>query len=138
MADKQTIEEKISQFLAADAFAVAGASSNRDKYGNKVLRCYQQHGRRVIPVNPRAEMIEGLACAASVAQLPAEVKSLSIITPPKITEQVVEQAILHGIKNIWMQPGAQSPAAVNRCEAAGLNVIADGSCLLVVLGYHES
>jgi len=138
MADKQTMEEKIIQFLSAEAFAVAGASSNRDKYGNKVLRCYQQHGRRVIPVNPRTETIEGLACATSVAELPAEVQSLSIITPPKITEQVVEQAIARGIRNIWMQPGAQSPPAVSRCEEAGINVIADGSCLLVVLGYHES
>lgn len=138
MADKQTMEEKIIQFLAAEVFAVAGASSNRDKYGNKVLRCYQQNGRRVIPVNPRAEIIEGLSCAASVAALPSEVQSLSIITPPKITEQVVEQAIQRGIKNIWMQPGAQNPAAVSRCEEAGINVIADGSCLLVVLGYHES
>lgn len=138
MADKQTIEEQISQFLSAETFAVVGASSNRDKYGNKVLRCYQQHGRRVIPVNPQAKMIEGLSCKANVTELPTEVQSLSIITPPKITEQVVEQAILRGIKNIWMQPGAQSPEAVRRCEEAGINVIADGSCLLVVLGYHES
>lgn len=138
MAERQSMEEKIIQFLAAEAFAVAGASSNRDKYGNKVLRCYQQHNRRVIPINPRAETIEGLNCVASVAELPAEVKSLSIITPPKITEQIVDQAILHGIKHIWMQPGAESPPAVVRCEEAGINIIADGSCLLVVLGYHEA
>jgi predicted CoA-binding protein len=138
MADRQTIEEKIIQFLAAEAFAVAGASSNRDKYGNKVLRCYQQNSRRVIPVNPRAETIEGLPCVASVADLPAEVTSLSIITPPTITEQIVEQAIACGIKNIWMQPGAENPHAVARCEEAGINLIADGSCLLVVLGYHEA
>ncbi len=137
MDNQQTIEEKISQFLAAVAFGVAGASTNREKYGNKVLRCYQQHSRRVVPVNPRAEIIEGLPCVASVADLPAEVTSLSVITPPKITEQVVEQAIARGIKNIWMQPGAESPLAVTRCEEAGINVIADGSCLLVVLGYHE-
>ncbi len=138
MVDNQTMEEKITRFLSADTFAVAGASTNREKYGNKILRCYQQHGRQVIPVNPRADMIEGLPCAASVSELPAEVESLSIITPPKITEQIVEQAILRGIKNIWMQPGAQSPAAINRCEETGINVIADGSCLLVVLGYRES
>ncbi|APG28024.1 CoA-binding protein [Syntrophotalea acetylenivorans] len=138
MVNNQTMEEKIIQFLSADTFAVAGASTNRDKYGNKILRCYQQHGRRVIPVNPKADMIEGLPCAASVTELPSEVQSLSIITPPKITEQIVEQAILRGIKNIWMQPGAQSPAAISRCEEADINVIADGSCLLVVLGYHET
>lgn len=137
MPDQQTIEEKITRFLAANAFGVAGASTNRAKYGNKVLRCFQQHNRRVIPINPRAEVIENLACVASVADLPAEATSLSIITPT-ITEQVVEQAIACGIKNIWMQPGAESPNAVARCEEAGINLIADGSCLLVVLGYHEA
>ncbi|MEZ4484401.1 MAG: CoA-binding protein [Syntrophotaleaceae bacterium] len=58
--------------------------------------------------------------------------------PPQITEQVVEQAIARGINNIWMQPGAESSAAIARCEQAGINLIADGSCLLVVLGYHEA
>ena len=138
MLDRQTMEERIARFLSADAFGVVGASTDRAKYGNKVLRCYQQNNRRVIPVNPRAESVEGLPCVASVADLPTEVKSLSIITPPKITEQVVEQAIAHGIENIWMQPGAESPMAVSRCEEAGINIIADGSCLLVVLGYHET
>ena len=128
---------QIDQFLAAKAFGVAGASSNRDKYGNKVLRCYQLNNRRVVPINPRAETIEGIPCVADVAGLPDEVTSLSVITPPKITEEVVAAAIAHGIKNIWMQPGAESPVAVAACKAAGINVIADGSCLLVVLGYRE-
>jgi len=132
-----TIDQKIEQFLAAEAFGVVGASSNRDKYGNKVLRCYQQNNRPVIPVNPKETQIEGLDCVASVADLPANVGSISIITPPAVTEKVVEAAAAKGIKNIWMQPGAESPAAVQFCEEQGLNVIADGSCLLVVLHYHE-
>jgi predicted CoA-binding protein len=131
------MKEKIDRFLAAKAFGVAGASTNRDKYGNKVLRCYLQNGRKVVPINPRADIIEGQPCVASVAELPDEVTSLSVITPPKITEQIVEEAIARGIENIWMQPGAQSPQAVARCEKAGINVIADGSCLLVVLGFHD-
>jgi hypothetical protein len=36
-----------------------------------------------------------------------------------------------------MQPGAESAAAVERCRQAGINVIADGSCLLVVMGFHD-
>lgn len=131
------MDKRIAQFLKADTFAVAGASTNRDKYGNKVLRCYLQNGRKAIPINPRATEIEGVPCVSSVADLPAEVKSLSIITPPKITEQVVSAAISHGIENIWMQPGAQSPAAIAQCEENGINVIADGSCLLVVLGFRD-
>ncbi|MEZ4600841.1 MAG: CoA-binding protein [Syntrophotaleaceae bacterium] len=131
------MQEKIDRFLSSSAFGVAGASTNRDKYGNKVLRCYLQNGKKVVPINPRADVIEGQNCVAGVSDLPDDVVSLSIITPPKITEQIVEEAIAKGIRNIWMQPGAQSPAAVARCEEAGINVIADGSCLLVVLGYHE-
>ncbi len=132
-----TIQEQINQFLSATAFGVAGASSNRHKYGNKVLRCYLQHGKRAVPVNPNEAEIEGVACVKSVQDLPPEVKSLSMITPPAVTEQIVPLAIACGIENIWMQPGAESPAAVALCREKGVNVIADGSCLLVVLGYHE-
>jgi predicted CoA-binding protein len=132
-----TVAKQIEQFLAAPAFGVAGASTNRDKYGNKVLRCYQQAGRKVIPINNRTQTIEGLACVNSVLDLPSEVTSLSIITPPQITDQVVEQAVVKGIKHIWMQPGAESAAAVQMCRDNGINVIADGSCLLVILHYSE-
>lgn len=133
-----TIEEQIEQFLASPIFGVVGVSSNRDKYGNKVLRCYQQNDRQVIPIHPLNTQIEGVNCVASVIDLPEGVESISTITPPKITEKVVKQAAAKGIKNIWMQTGSESPAAVQYCEEQGINVIADGSCLLVVLGYHES
>lgn len=132
-----TITERIDAFLDAEAFAVVGASSNRAKYGNKVLRCYQQNQHVVVPVHPTEQEIEGLACTASVKELPKQVSSISIITPPQITEQVVEQAVARGVRNVWMQPGAESPKAIAACDAAGINVIADGSCLLVVMGYSE-
>jgi len=133
----KTIDQKIADFLAAPAFGVAGASKNRDKYGNKILRCYQMHGRKAVPINPVEKEIEGVTCVKSASDLPTEVTSLSIITPPQITDKVVEQAIAQGIKHIWMQPGAQSAAAIAAAEAADIDVIADGSCLLVVLGYRE-
>jgi len=133
----KTIDEKIAEFLAAPAFGVAGASKNRDKYGNKVLRCYLQNGRRAIPLNPVETEIEGVACVKAVDDLPTEVQSLSIITPPQVTDKVVEQAIAKGIRHIWMQPGAQSATAIAACERAGINLIADGSCVLVVMGYRD-
>lgn len=131
------ISKRIGQFLQSDVFAVAGASTDRSKYGNKLVRCYQMNGRAVIPINPKEAVVEGIAAVSSVAQLPDGVKSLSIVTPPQITEKVVAEAIANGIGNIWMQPGAESLAAVEMCEKNGINVIADGSCLLVVLGYRE-
>jgi len=129
--------DPIERFLDSPAFGVVGASPRRHKYGNKVLRCYQQNGRRAIPVNPHEREVEGSACVASVLDLAEDVRSISVITPPPVTERVVEQAIRKGIRNVWMQPGAESDRAVAACEAAGINVIADGSCVLVVLGYRE-
>jgi uncharacterized protein len=129
--------DAIDRFLESKAYGVIGASPRRHKYGNKVLRCYQQNGRRAIPVNPREQEIEGAACVASVLDLPDDVKSISVITPPAVTERIVQEAIRRGIENVWMQPGAESEASVEACRAAGINVIADGSCVLVVLGYRE-
>jgi len=131
------VPERIDIFLDAQVYGVVGASANRDKYGNKVLRCYLQNGYQAIPVNPKEKEIEGLPCVATVLDLPDNVSSISVITPPSVTEKVVEMAIQKGIRNIWMQPGAESTAAVNKCLENNINVIADGSCLLVVLAYHE-
>jgi predicted CoA-binding protein len=91
----------------------------------------------VVPVHPAQQEIEGLVCVASVAELPDEVKSISVITPPQITEQVVKMAAEKGIENIWMQPGAQSSAAISFCREQGINLIADGTCVLVELGFSE-
>lgn len=129
--------EQIDRFLGSPAFGVVGASANREKYGNRVLRCYMQKGYRAIPVNPNEREIEGMSCVAQIADLPQDVKSISMITPPAVTEQLVPAAIAKGIENIWMQPGAESQAAVELCKRHNINVIADGSCILVVLGYHE-
>lgn len=131
------IQEQIELFLASPAFGVVGASVNRQKFGNKVLRCYLQHGRKAIPVNPNEPEIEGVSCAVTIGDLPPDAVSISMITPPAVTAQLVPLAIEKGIKNIWMQPGAEHPEAVALCRERGINVIADGSCLLVVMGYHE-
>lgn len=132
-----TIQEQIKTFFASPAFGVVGASANREKYGNKVLRCYLQNDKKAIPVNPAETKIEGITCAAAIRDLPADVLSISMITPPAVTTKLVPLAIEKGIKNIWMQPGAEQPDAVALCRKNGINVIADGSCVLVVLGYHD-
>ncbi|MCK6447947.1 MAG: CoA-binding protein [Planctomycetes bacterium] len=131
------VQERIKDFLAGTTYAVVGASSNREKYGNKVLRCYQQHGREVFAVHPRETDIEGAPTVTELAKLPKPVHGVSIITPPAVTEKVVEEAARLGVKRIWMQPGAESPKAVARAEELGLSVIANGPCLLVSLGYRE-
>lgn len=127
----------IENFFHSKAFAVIGASTNRSKFGNKVLRCYIQNNKTVYAVNPNETLIEGVTCYKSLNELPGEVESISIITPPSATEKIVDQAIEKGIKNIWMQPGAESQQAVNKCKSHHINVIAGGPCILVYFGFEE-
>jgi len=127
----------IDEFMKEGPYAVVGASTNREKYGNMVLRAYSQKGMKVFPVNPRADEIEGMRCYSSLADIPEKVRGISVITPPKITEQVVDAAVAAGVEYIWMQPGAESPEAVRKAGKSGLKVIADGSCFLVVAGFKH-
>ena len=127
----------IEEFLAGDVYAVAGASRDRNKYGNKVLRCYQQAGREVIPVNPHVEEVEGIACVPGLEHLAEIIHGLSIITPPKVTEGLVEEAASFGIERVWVQPGAEYPGLADRCAALGLTCIWGGPCLLVALGFVD-
>lgn len=130
-------QDLIQDFLSGSIFAVVGASTNRSKYGNKVLRCYMQNGRAVHPVHPRETEIEGLPCVPDLASLPEPVHGLSIITPPAITESIVEEAAQVGIQRLWMQPGAESETAIARARELGMSVIAGGPCVLVAMGFKE-
>jgi predicted CoA-binding protein len=57
--------------------------------------------------------------------------SISVITPPKVTTSIVKQAIGLGIRNIWLQPGSESQEALDFAKAAGIDIIANGPCVLV-------
>jgi predicted CoA-binding protein len=127
---------RIASFLTHGAFGVAGASTNREKYGNKVLRCFLQAGRVAYGINPRAEEIEGVRCFKDVGSLPPEVTALSLITPPKISLEVITACKGTPIRRVWFQPGAESREAVAKAEELGLEPIWGGACLLVVLGFR--
>ena len=131
------VSSTIDDFLASGPWAVVGASTNREKYGNKVLRAYFQSGREAYPINPKADEVEGHQAYPDLGSLPETPRGISVITPPSVTEKVVESAADAGVEFVWMQPGAESPEAVRKAEERGLRVIADGSCLLVAVGYRE-
>jgi predicted CoA-binding protein len=122
-----------SIFLSAPSFAVAGASTDRSKYGNKVFRALIASGRTVYPLNPTASEVEGQRAYVSIADLPVVPESLSLVTPPHVSREVIRQAIAAGVKNIWLQPGAEDSQGSELARQAGLNVIDDGSCILVLL-----
>ncbi|GAB4150991.1 MAG: CoA-binding protein [Planctomycetota bacterium] len=129
--------EAVRRFLGAGRFAVVGASRNRDKYGNKVLRCYLQHGLPVVAVHPSETEVEGVSCVPSLRSVPEGTRAASVVAPPSAAGRIVEDAISGGIEHLWFQPGAEEEGAVEAARRAGISVIADGTCFLVVMGYRE-
>ncbi|KAF9585514.1 hypothetical protein BGW38_002002 [Lunasporangiospora selenospora] len=120
-------------FKQGQKYAVVGASSNRAKFGNKVLRWYVDHGYTAVPVNPKEPTIESLACVKNLSSLPGSPSEyfVSVITPPAITKSVLEEAHSNGITRVWLQPGVESPEATAFAQQVGIQLIAGGPCVLV-------
>jgi len=131
------MHDAVEKFLTSETYAVAGASNKREKFGNRVFRTLIESGRSTYPLNPAASEIEGHAAYASIVDLPVVPGALSIITPPKVTRKIVAAAIAAGIKNIWIQPGAQDEIASQSARDAGINIIDDGSCILFILAQQN-
>ena len=127
----------IAAFLDQGSFAVVGASQDRAKYGNKCLRCYQQHGLPVAAVNPKGVDVEGAKGYASLALVPETVRAASVVAPPAAAMGIVKDAIARGVRHLWFQPGAEEAAASAAARSAGIHVIDDGACVLVALGFHD-
>lgn len=130
------LNARIDAMLAARIFAVVGASTNPEKYGHKAYMDLKRFGKIVYPVNPRAATIDGDPCFPSVTALPETPEVVVAVVPPAITEKLVDELIAAGVRNVWMQPGAESPAAVARAQAAGIAVVSGGPCVMVGLRTH--
>lgn len=118
-------------FLNSNKIAVAGVSENRNKYGYKVYYNLKMRGYELYPVNPNLDTFDGQQCYNNVSELPEDVESLICITPPAVTEKIVEEAASAGIKNVWMQPGAESAAAVHLCEEKGISSVYN-ACIMMM------
>ena len=64
--------------------AIIGASSDRNKYGNKAVRAFRQQGYEVFPINPKEERIEGLPAFKSISEVPVRPQKISVYVPPSV------------------------------------------------------
>jgi len=98
------------QFFASQTFAVAGASSQTQKFGHKIFAWYLNHDLPVTPLNPSCHAVtvrqKEYDTVPSISKLPAPPETaLSIITPPPVTAQLLKEAKEAGIRAVWLQPG---------------------------------
>ncbi|KAI5850056.1 CoA binding domain-containing protein [Tricharina praecox] len=137
------MESQIRTFFRSPLYAVVGASTDPSKYGHKVFAWYLSRSLPATPINPSAKTtaVLSIPTVRNVRDLPKPAEtSVSIITPPGITRQVLEEAADAGVKRVWMQPGAWDEACVALAKERGLEVVVyghqqelgyEGACVLV-------
>ena len=123
-----TRDEDIKALLeGARTIAVVGASERPDRPSYRVMRTLQEHGYRVIPVNPQitGEHVHGEFIFRDLAQLGDPIDIVDIFRRSDAAGEAVDQAIAVGAKAVWMQLGVVDEAAAQRADAAGLQVVMD-------------
>ena len=117
--------------------AVLGASSDRAKFGNKAVRAFARQGYTVVPIHPREEEVEGLKAYKSVLEVPGPIDMATMYLAPAIGMRVIEEVAQKGIKEVWLNPGADSPELAERARELGLRPVVACSILGVGESPHE-
>lgn len=112
--------------------AVIGASSNRDKFGNKALRAFAQRGYTVIPINPTETHVEGHPAYRSVLDVPGAIDMATLYVPAPVGMQVMDDLQKKGIPEVWLNPGADDRAVVAKARALGLKTVQH--CSIIAIG----
>jgi predicted CoA-binding protein len=137
-------------FFDLQVFAVVGASNDRNKFGNKVLRSYLQNALNAVPINTRQTLIEGRKCVESLTALlcktdlnlgfdPSQI-GVSIITPPGVTKLIIEEGVSLGIKNYFLQPGTydwETNVFIENIKLKNSDVNIHKGCVLIDLGFSD-
>ena len=123
-----TRDEDIKALLeSVRTIALVGASDRPDRPSYGVMKTLQQHGYRVIPVNPQitGEHIHGEFVFRDLAQLGDKIDMVDIFRNSAAAGDAVDEAIAVGATAVWMQLGVINADAAARAEAAGLKVVMD-------------
>ena len=112
--------------------AVIGASNDRSKYGNKAVRGYLGNGFKVYPVNPKEEVVEGLRAFNSILDIPEKIDRATLYVPPTAGLKVIEEIAKKGVKELYINPGAESDELVDRARQLGLEPIL--ACSIMAIG----
>lgn len=112
--------------------AMVGASPRPDRPSHGVMAYLLRAGYDVVPVNPQADEVLGIPCAATLAAAaergPLEI--VDIFRRPAAVPPIIDDAVALGAKVVWLQLGITAPEAAERARAAGVAVVED-RCIAV-------
>ncbi|MFJ6795501.1 CoA-binding protein [Streptomyces sp. NPDC091268] len=121
--DPATIRKILTEL--GDTWAVVGLSNNRDRAAYGVARVLRRHGKRVVPVHPKAEAVDGEQGYASLAEIPFDVDVVDVFVNSALAGAVADEAVAAGARAVWFQLGVVDEAAFERTRAAGLDMVMD-------------
>jgi hypothetical protein len=110
--------------------AVVGLSDNPAKPSHYVSAHMQQHGYKIYPVNPSIENVLGERSYASLAELPVKPDVVNVFRVPALIPAIVDEMLMLGLKNLWVQQGIVNLEAAEHAEQGGIRVVMD-RCIMV-------
>ena len=126
--------EKVRRILRRyKTLAVVGLSAQWHRPSYFAAKYMQEHGYRIIPVNPGQESILGERCYKSLRDIPEKVDIVDCFRKSADIGPIAEDAVAIGAKVLWMQLGVHNDAARARAEAAGLEVV-ENRCVKIEHG----
>ena len=107
--------------------AMVGLSADWFRPSNFAAKYLQEHGYRIIPVNPRyaGTQILGEQCYKSVRDIPERVHVVDVFRKTGDVPPIADDAIAVGAKVLWQQIGVRNEAAAAKARAAGLETVMD-------------
>jgi predicted CoA-binding protein len=129
--ERQDSEAEITEILNTyRVVAVVGLSSDPHRPSYQVAQYLQEHGYRIVPVNPGCQEVLGEKCYAGLRDIPFAVEIVDIFRKVEAIPAIVDDAIALGAKVVWMQQGLEEPHAARKAKQAGLRVVMD-RCLKI-------
>jgi predicted CoA-binding protein len=133
-------KEKIESFLKSKHFAITGVSRDEKKFGRMVYQAFNDKGITAYPVNPSFDNINGVTVYSSVKELPSEVDAIVILNNRNKSQEIIDQAIGKGIKNIWIQQESDPVCFSKLTFDSSFNIITK-ECIFMwlepVTGFHK-
>ncbi|EST22750.1 hypothetical protein N566_26440 [Streptomycetaceae bacterium MP113-05] len=110
---------------AGDTWAVVGLSTNTSRAAYGVAEVLRGFGKRVVPVHPSAETVNGERGYAKLADIPFAVDVVDVFVNSAVAGKVADEAVTAGAKAVWFQLEVVDGAAYERTRAAGLDMVMD-------------
>ncbi|MFF4747882.1 CoA-binding protein [Streptomyces sp. NPDC001268] len=108
-----------------DTWAIVGLSTNERRAAYGVAKVLQRHGKRIVPVHPKAEAVHGEQGYPSLDAVPFDVDVVDVFVNSDLAGTVADQAVAKGAKAVWFQLGVIDEEAYERTRAAGLDMVMD-------------